>query len=160
CPELEVAGVSLPGTPGVIIGHNAHIAWGLTAAYPDTQDLYLEELDPADPSRYRTPDGWQRARLRREEVHVKGARAPRLLEVIETRHGPIVNRLLALPGSRTLPGLALRWVGQQPNMTFRAILKLDRARDWDQFRAALTDWHSPAMNVVYADVEGHIGYQM
>jgi penicillin amidase len=156
CPELEVAGVALPGAPGVVIGHNREIAWGFTAAVPDTQDLYLEEFDPQDSKRYRFRDGWERATVRREEIRVKGERAPRVVEVVSTRHGPLITALSPLTHGKAI---ALKWIAHEESRTHHAILALNRAHDWASFRAALADWTAPAMNVVYADRAGNIGYQ-
>ena len=160
CPELEVTGVSLPGAPGVVIGHNADIAWGLTAALPDTMDLFIEKLDPSDPTRYEFEGAWERAEVLREEVRVKGEPAPRSVEITVTRHGPIVSGLSPLARGAHGYSLALNLAGRENNRISRATLRLNTARNWSDFRAALADWDAPAMNVVYADREGHIGYQM
>jgi penicillin amidase len=160
CPELEASGVSMPGAPGVVIGHNAEIAWGFTAAVPDTQDLYFEEFDAADRTRYRFRGEWERATVVREEIRVRGERAPRAVEIVVTRHGPVINKLSRNADSPSVPAIALQWIGREPNMISRAFLRLNRARNWDEFRAALGDFHSPAMNVVYADRAGNIGYQL
>src|SRR5581483_1115392 len=156
-PDFEVTGVSMPGAPGVVIGHNADIAWGFTAAVPDTQDLYLEEFDPNDSKRYRYQDSWERATVEREEIQIKGERGPRLVEVVSTRHGPIITGLSPLAGGRAI---ALKWVAHEESGIHRAVLQLNRARDWESFRAALGDWSAPAMNVIYADRAGNIGYHL
>jgi penicillin G amidase len=153
CPELEVAGVSLPGAPGVVIGHNARIAWGFTAAVADTQDLYVEEVDGA---RYRTEHGWEPLTMRREEIRV--GRETRTVEIAATRHGPIISGLA--PGIARGAALALKWTCEEPNRILRAALRLGRAQNWDEFSAAVADWDAPTMNAVYADVDGHIGYRM
>lgn len=90
-PEWQAAGVSLPGVPLIVLGHNAEIAWGVTNAFVDTQDLYIEQFDPQDPTRYRVGDSWQKAEVIREEIQVKGEKAPRMVDVTVTRHGPIMN---------------------------------------------------------------------
>ncbi len=160
CDEFEVTGVSLPGAPGVVIGHNAEIAWGFTAAVPDTQDLYIEEFDSNDPTRYRFRGEWERATVRREEIRVRGEKQPRSVEVVVTRHGPVINKLSRVSDSPRVPALALKWVGHEFNNILRANIGLNRARNWDEFRAALADFTAPAMNVVYADRAGNIGYHM
>lgn len=160
--EYEVTGASLPGQPGVIIGHNARLAWGLTNAPIDVQDLYLEQLDPQDPRRYRVGDTWEPAEVVREEIAVRGRRQPVVQEVTLTRHGPLITPLLtgAAGGEADEQPLALRWTALQPGRLSAAVLALNRAQDWASFRAALADWTVPAQNFVYADVDGHIGYAL
>ena len=157
CPDFQVSGVSFPGSPGVILGHNQHIAWGMTNAFPDVQDLYAERPHPEDPTRFEYRGEWEQAQVLREEIQVRGRSQPHVEEVVITRHGPLINRLV--PGAPSVP-LALRWTGHQPGGTVRAILKLNQARNWTEFLAALDDWDLPAQNVTYADVEGNIGYRL
>ncbi|MGE5276009.1 MAG: penicillin acylase family protein [Acidobacteriota bacterium] len=156
-PGLSVVGATLPGVPGVIIGHNARIAWGLTSVEPDVQDLYLEDVDPKDPSRYRFRGGWRVFDKRVERIRVRGA-ADVALEVRSSVHGPIVTDLYA--GAKALRApVALRWTGLDPgDTTAEAFLGLDRASGWADFLAASSRLRAPAQNVVYADVDGHIGY--
>ncbi|HKE59845.1 MAG TPA: penicillin acylase family protein, partial [Pyrinomonadaceae bacterium] len=150
-PGVRVAGVTTPGLPGVIIGHNDHIAWGFTNVGPDVQDLYLEKFDPNDPKKYLTPGGWQEATIRHEEIKVKGADSIGL-DVTVTRHGPIV---FEGDGKR----YALRWTGLDPKLSNAENgFLLNRARNWKEFNDALEAFKSPTQNVVYADVDGHIGY--
>ena len=155
--DLDVTGVTLPGIPGVISGHNGHVAWGLTAGLPDVQDLYIERL-------YRTADGrvevaYQgdryEAELLHECIHVKG-REPVQEEIIVTRHGPIVNALFPELGDD--PPLALRWTALEPSTMIATLHEMMHARTSTAFREALRGWCSPALNVVYADVEGNTGY--
>ena len=161
CP-YDVAGVSFPGAPGVVLGHNARIAWGATNADPDVQDLVIETVDPVDPTRYLGPDGTSRPfTVRTETIRIKGGGSEEL-EVRETLHGPILNgvdeRLV------DAPLLALRWTGIHPDTgpdrTLDSILALDVAHDFEAFREALSIYGAPAQNFVYADVDGHIGYQL
>ncbi len=156
-PGLSVVGATLPGVPGVIIGHNDRIAWGLTSVEPDVQDLYREEIDPKDPSRYRVRGGWRAFEKRIERIRVRGA-ADVTLEVRSSVHGPIVTDLYA--GAEILDApVALRWTGLDPgDTTAEAFLGLDRASGWTDFLAAARRLHAPAQNLVYADVDGHIGY--
>jgi penicillin G amidase len=150
-PGIRVAGVTTAGLPGVVIGHNDRVAWGFTNVGPDVQDLYLEKFDPNDPKKYLTPSGWQDATIRHEEIKVRGASTVGL-DVTVTRHGPIV---FEADGKR----YALRWTGLDPklNSTDNGF-RLNRARNWKEFNEALEAFKSPTQNVVYADVEGHIGY--
>ena len=156
-PGIRVAGVSSAGLPGVIIGHNEHIAWGFTNVGPDVQDLYVEKFDPANPKRYQTLAGWQDAVIRREEIKVrKGLASPEqdvvTHEVTVTRHGPII---FEADGKR----YALQWTAFDPKrLTGDLNYALNRARNWDEFKTALQSFVAPTQNAVYADVNGHIGY--
>jgi len=156
-PGMQVAGISTAGLPGVIIGHNEHIAWGCTNVGPDVQDLYIEKFDPENPKRYQTPSGWQDAVVRRDEIKVRKGFASAEFDIVNhdvtvTRHGPII---FEGDGKR----YALRWTGLDPaknNVDW--LYDLNRARNWKEFNDALESFTAPTQNVVYADVEGHIGY--
>ena len=156
-PGVRVAGISSPGIPGVIIGHNDRIAWGFTNVGPDVQDLYIEKFDPANPKRYQTPQGWQDAVVRQEQIKVrKGPISAEhdtvVHEVTVTRHGPII---FEADGKR----YALRWTALDPAKNrFDIWHTLNRARNWKEFNAALEQFTAPTQNIVYADVDGHIGY--
>ena len=158
CP-YDVSGVSFPGVPGVIIGHNARIAWGLTNVNPDVQDLFRETVDPTDPSKYLTPDGSAPFTTRTETIAVAGG-DPITLTVRETRHGPVLNDVV--DELKSSPDLyALRWTAtDRPDGALDTFLAVDRAAGWDDFRAALRSYGAPSQNFIYADVDGHIGYQM
>jgi penicillin amidase len=165
CP-LDVAGFTFSGVPGVVIGHNADIAWGFTNLGPDVSDLFLERVE-GDRWRY---DGRMRPlRTRTETIKVDGGDDVRLT-VRSTSHGPLLSDVsddLADVGAEArVPGrpeeeyaVALAWTALQPAPTADAILELDTATDWDGFRAAAADFAVPSQNLVYADREGHIGYQ-
>jgi len=167
--DYAVTGASIPGTVGATIGHNARIAWGVTNGMNDIQDLYIERFDPTDPSgtRYEFRGAWEEATIVREEIAVRARplRARTRVETVAvriTRHGPIVSDLLP-PGAAPTPDeatLALRWTALEPGHLQRAMLALNRAGDWSEFRAALRDWTVPPQNFVYADVAGHIGYAL
>lgn len=151
--DFDVTGCSTPGQPGIVIGRNARIAWGLTNASADIQDVYVEEIDPADPSRYRTPDGWRRAEVVEETFRVRGAAEPERRPICITRHGPLVHR-----SADGRFALALRWTAHEPGSVFTQMLDVNRARNWGEFTAALRTWSAPPMNFLYADVDGHIGH--
>ena len=125
-PGLSVAGATLPGVPGVIIGHNARIAWGLTSVEPDVADLYLEETDPKDPSRYRHAGQWVPFEKREERIRVRGGK-DEVLVLRSSVHGPVVTDIL--DGAETLgKPVALRWTGLDPDdATAEAFLGIDRA---------------------------------
>jgi penicillin amidase len=158
-PGVDVAGVTAPGAPGVIIGHNERIAWGVTNLGPDVQDLYAEKFSAERPGFYSTPTGLQEAAVRREEIKVRKSATGSVADaevvahdVTVTRHGPVI---VERGGAR----YALRWTALDANADeFESFYKLNRARDWDEFRAALADYRGPTQNFVYADARGHIGY--
>ncbi len=159
-PEWQAAGVTLPGVPLVVIGHNQDLAWGVTNAFVDTQDLYIEQFDAHDPTRYRVNDGWETAQVTREEIRVKGRAQPHSVDVTITRHGPVMDDWQIHTGDAQPLRLALRWVGHDASRTLHAGLHLMRARNWSEFNAALRDWSEPALSFVYADRAGNIGYRL
>ncbi|TAL09179.1 MAG: penicillin acylase family protein, partial [Chloroflexota bacterium] len=156
CP-YDVAGVSFPGVPGVILGHNARIAWGATNVGPDVQDLFRETFDPADPTHYIHAGASVPFETRTETIKVAGG-SSETITVRSTIHGPILNDVD--PRLKDQEPLALRWTATaEPDGAFAAIFHLNTASTFDDFRAALRDYGSPSQNFVYADVNGHIGYQ-
>ena len=161
--DFEVAGFSFAGMPGVVIGHNARIAWGLTNVGPDVQDLYVEKLNPQNPDQYEFEGEWVEMDLRYETIEVAGRDDPVVIKVRSTRHGPIINDVLHGATSAWAYGwqpLALRWTALEPGSMASSVLGLSRAQNWDQFREALSMWDVPSQNMIYADVDGNIGYQM
>lgn len=148
--DFDVAGVTLPGYPYVIVGHNARIAWGFTNVGPTIQDAYVETYD--DHGQYFTPDGWKKPQIRQEVIHVKG-KPDVVLDVEVTRHGPIVSQLSAGQTRK----VALRWTLYDGIRN--PFFQLNSAQNWQQFRRALSSFDAPGQNVVYADVDGNIGYQ-
>ncbi len=155
-PGFDLVGATLPGLPNIVLGHNGRIAWSLTTTGADTQDLFVERPDPADPARYLTPDGPMPFEARREVIAVRGA-ADVEITVRESRHGPIVSDVIDDAGNGE--PLALRWTALDADDTSpQGLLKLDAAQDWDAFLDATRDIHAPQQNVVYADVDGNIGF--
>ncbi|HLO00583.1 MAG TPA: penicillin acylase family protein [Pyrinomonadaceae bacterium] len=156
-PGLRVAGVSAPGGPGVIIGHNDRIAWGMTNVGPDVQDVYEEKFDPENAKRYLTPVGWRVVDVRHEEIKVRKSFTEATTETVPldvsmTRHGPIV---FEKAGKR----YALRWTALDPVLnTPDSVYFINRAHNWKEFSAALKSFTAPTQNIVYADTAGHIGY--
>ena len=151
--RYHVAGVSLPGVPGVLVGHNQRCAWGLTTAWQDAQDLFVERINPTNPAEYEFEGRWRPVQTVQEVIAVKGRAEPVVMEVRLTQHGPIVSGLMG----ETTP-MALRWVALDQTDMLGAVLGYDRAANWQEFRGALASWAAPAHNFVYADVDGHIGY--
>jgi len=150
--DFDVAGVTLPGTPTVILGHNQHIAWGFTNIGPTVQDVFIETVNGS--GQYQTPQGWQEPQRRHEVIHVKDQ--PDVgFDVLITRHGPIITELV--PGEKRM--LALQWTLYTANALALPFVDVDAAQSWDEFRRAFSPWVAPGQNVVYADVDGNIGYQ-
>jgi penicillin G amidase len=148
-PGLDVAGVSLPGAPAVIVGHNRRIAWGVTNLQFDVQDLYIENIDLRT-GRYLYRGQWEQARAEREVIVVKGQR-PIEMPLWVTRHGP----LFLSDGHQNL---SLRWTAAEPGAFQFPFPEINKARNWQEFTAALSRFAGPAQNFVYADVDGNIGY--
>jgi penicillin amidase len=159
-PGAELAGATSPGTPFLFIGHNARIAWGFTTTGSDVADLFIERVDPGDPTRYLTPDGSQPFAVRREEIRVRGA-DPVTLTVRETRHGPVLSDLggdyVQATPSGTVLALRATWL-MDDDRTPEALWGMNHAGNWREFRAALKDFAAPQQNIVYADVDGNIGF--
>jgi penicillin amidase len=138
-PEYHVAGATFAGVPGIVIGHNERIAWGVTNGMIDNQDLYIERFDPNDPAalRYDVDGMWQHAELRYETINVKGG-APVIEAVRTTRHGPVITPLVSPSTHAGTDALALRWTALDSSTLLDAIFALNRATDWTSFRTALT----------------------
>jgi penicillin amidase len=151
---LEVTGVTLPGLPLVLVGHNARIAWGMTLAFTDCEDLFVEQFDPEGPDRYRYQDAWLEAEVITEPIPVKGRLEPHLEQVIITRHGPIISDVVGYPEQR----VAVRSMALQPGPMLKGWHRLNHAAGWDDFVEAVQLIEAPQLNVAYADVEGNIGY--
>lgn len=148
-PGLHVAGASLPGVPGVVVGHNEQIAWGVTNLGFDVQDLYEERIDTVT-GRYVFQGHLEQAALDRETIVVKGRGTQQFTQWV-TRHGPVLHS----EGDRHF---ALRWTALEPGFEY-PFFDLNRAKNWDEFRAALKRFPGPGQNFVYADRDGNIGYQ-
>ena len=155
-PGLEVAGMTIPGTPGVVAGRTAGVAWGFTNAYVDDADFFVERVAPDDSTRYRVPGGTRPFELRREVIRVR-ERAPDTLLVRSTRHGPVMTPVESRAGGELL---SLRWVAHEPSRTARAVLRMNRARTAGELVEALADFGPPHQNVVFADTAGSFGYWM
>ena len=158
-PGLDVSGATAPGVPFHVIGHNKDIAWGLTNTGSDVQDLFIEKLDPSDPSRYLTPSGPQPFITRQDLIQLRGGE-PVAITVRETRHGPVISDLLDGPpaGMNSDDVLAFASPGQRgDDQTAEALYKINRAANWQDFTEALRRFHYPQQNVSYADVAGNIG---
>jgi len=178
CP-YNVAGFTFAGVPGVIIGHNDRIAWGFTNVGPDVMDLYIERVNPENPEQYEVNGEWVNFETRQETIQVAGG-DPLEITVRLTRHGPVISESFGdLKNDNTdndpefipfkeragldLPEdyvIALKWTALAPSTPFEAVWGFNKAQNWDDFRAAAEKFHVPSQNLLYADVEGNIGYQM
>jgi penicillin amidase len=148
--DFDVAGVTLPGYPYVIVGHNQRVAWGFTNVGPAIEDAFIENFNAQ--GQYLTPDGWKQPDVRQEVIHVKGK--PDVVVNVEiTRHGPIVSELAAGETRK----IALRWTLYDGIRN--PFFHVDSAQNWEQFRRAFSEFDAPGQNVVYADIDGNIGYQ-
>jgi penicillin amidase len=150
--DFHVAGVTVPGLPFVSAGHNEHIAWGFTALYGDTQDLYVERTNPQ--GQYWASDGWHEMQHDRETIRVRW-RHDQQIDVLRTDHGPVITPLL--PHEQRM--LTLKWTPYDPATDGVPLYALNTAANWSDFRNALSQWWAPTLNVIYADDAGHIGYQ-
>lgn len=154
-PTMRVSGVTFPGVPGIVLGHNENIAWGATNVGPDVQDLYIETFNAE--GKYKTPNGFETPVVRREEIKVRPnplspATETQILEVLETRNGVIFTEA----GGQKL---ALKWTARDPkNQEFEAFFYLNRAKNWEDFKNALKRYGGATQNFVYADTQGNIGW--
>ena len=152
-PGLHAAGITVPGIPFVVAGHNEHVAWGYTALYGDTQDLYAEQVNSQD--EYLGADGtWHPIEHDHETIHVRGGHDV-AVDVQRTDRGVVLSPLL--PNEQRV--LALKWTIYDAKASGFPLLAIDTAQNWTEFRNALSQWWAPTLNVVYADDQGHIGYQ-
>ncbi|HEX3205556.1 MAG TPA: penicillin acylase family protein, partial [Propionibacteriaceae bacterium] len=165
CP-FDVSGFSMASMPGVVIGKNTKIAWGLTTSYLDVQDLYLEDVRG---DTVREGDTYQPLHVITEEIHVRGEDHPRVIRIRYSRHGPLLSdvdqRLQQVSASRPNPstaqyGVALNWTALQPGRSMDALLAIDQAQNFAEFRAAAALLSAPSQNLIYADTDGNIGYQL
>jgi len=152
-PGWNVIGSGEPALPGVAIGHNERIGWGFTIVQYDLADMFIERLNPENPGEYGVGDGWRPFETEKATIQVRGGE-PVEVDLEWTRHGPVVWKDPA--GGRVA---ALRWAGQEPGTAgYLGSLALDQAHDWDSFVEAMKAWKVPSENIVYADVDGRIGW--
>ncbi len=157
-PGITLAGATAPGVPFLVLGHNERLAWGLTTTHSDTQDFFIERLLADDPDRYESPEGPLAFTTRDEVIRVRNGDAVRLI-VRETRHGPVMSDVIPAGSAETGAVLALSWPAlRTDDRTADALYGMNHARDWGEFQLALRQFHSPQQNVMYADVDGNIGF--
>ncbi|MBC7644431.1 MAG: penicillin acylase family protein, partial [Thermoleophilia bacterium] len=154
-PTFTARGFTIPGVPGIVLGHNGTVAWGFTNSCVDVQDLYVEALN-TDAGTYRDTDGTDKPlTVRRERIKVKGADTI-VIDVRATRRGPLLTDAVAHDLDHAL---SLRWDAIRPGRISQALIGMNRAQNFAEFRESLRHWTAPAQNVVYADVAGNIGFQ-
>ena len=158
-PDIDLTGATIPGAPLVVLGHNGRIAWGFTTTQADVQDLFVEQIDPADPLRYATPQGTAPFEVRDERIMIKG-RAPEMIAVRETRHGPVISDALTdMPPAPANSALALQASFlNDDDQSGEAIWRVGLASDWASWRNALRLFTGPPQNMVFADRDGNIGF--
>ncbi|MEW6716944.1 MAG: penicillin acylase family protein [Chloroflexota bacterium] len=165
CP-YDLAGFSFAGAPGVVIGHNDHIAWGFTNVGPDVMDLYIEKINPDNPQQYEFQGEWVDMEIIHETINIAGGEAQDVT-VYLTQHGPLITSVYGLEDFADQAGIdipehfaiALRWTALEPSCVFCALWEFNIAQDWEDFRAAASKFVVPSQNLAYADIEGNIGYQ-
>jgi penicillin amidase len=155
--SFHAAGMAYPGIPAVMFGRNERVAWGCTNNICSQRDLYQEKTDPNHPGCFLYDGRWEPARAREEVIAVKG-RPPLRLVVRSSRNGPVVDEVLP-PAARATGPVSLKWLGAYHGGWLTALLAMDRAGSAEEFREAMRPWHVPTFSVVFADGEGHIGYQ-
>ncbi len=152
-PGWDVIGAGEPALPGIALGHNENIGWGFTIVGIDQQDLYVEKVNPADATEYSYGGGWKKFEIERQTIAVKGEGA-RQVELKYTVHGPVIYE-----DEGRHRAYALRWVGTNAGGAgYLSALRLSRAKNWNEFRAATEHYKIPSENLVYADREGNIGW--
>jgi penicillin amidase len=162
---FNVTGFTFAATPGVVIGHNNYIAWGVTNVDPDVHDLYRIRTNPDNPLQYEWNGEWRDMTLHEETIFFGDNEEPITILVRETHLGPIINdnrldkETGEVLGFNNEDPLAVRWTALDPGTLSMAIVKLNKATSWEEFRSALRYWDVPGQNFVFADVAGNIGYQ-
>jgi penicillin G amidase len=155
-PGMNVNGVIFAGVPGIIVGRNDQIAWGVTNVGPDVQDLYIEKRNPNSPTQFEYNGKWEQAQVIHEPIKVKDKKTI-AYDVVVTRHGPIISDFAYDKKQDT--ALALRWTALDPSTELEAVMKFDTAKNWDEFKQALTYFKTPAQNFVFASKDGTIAYR-
>ena len=156
-PEQNVSGVIFAGIPGIILGHNEEIAWGVTNVGPDVQDLYIETPNPEDPTQFRYEGEWEQAEVRDEPIKVKDGETEDF-EVLVTRHGPVVSNVL-YDEEEPEAVFSMQWTALEPTLELQAVLNFNKASNWEEFELALEDFQAPAQNFVFASTDGTIAYK-
>ncbi|UCH51828.1 MAG: penicillin acylase family protein [Chloroflexota bacterium] len=161
----DIVGYTFAVTPGIIIGHNNFIAWGVTNVNPDVFDLYYIRVNPNNQLQYEWNGEWRDMTVHKETINFGDGADPITIQVRETHLGPIINDTKIdketgeVSGFNNESPLALRWTALDPSTLIQSVTQLNNATNWTEFRNALSHWDVPSQNFVYADIEGNIGYQ-
>lgn len=155
-PTVNVSGVIFAGIPGIILGHNEDVAWGVTNTGPDVQDLYIEKRNPDNKYEFLYNDKWEKADVIKYEIKIKDEK-PEDYEVVVTRHGPVISEFAAESGKENV--LSLQWTALQPSTELEAVMNMNKATNWDEFEQALEGFHTPTQNFVFAAKDGTIAYK-
>lgn len=156
-PGQNVSGVIFAGIPGIILGHNEEIAWGVTNVGPDVQDLYIETPNPEDPHQFLYEGKWEQAVVRNEPIKVKDGKTE-AFEVVVTRHGPIISNVM-YDEEDPEALFSMQWTALEPTLELQAVLDFNKASNWKEFETALEDFQAPAQNFVFASTDGTIAYK-
>jgi penicillin amidase len=150
--KLNVTGVVVPGEPMVVAGHNERIAWGMTNLMVDDIDLFTEKINPADSNQYFFNGEWKNMKIRDEIIKIKGGKQ-QTLKLRFTHRGPVISGLQNINDAV----ISMHWAGYDPSNELKAVYKLNRAANWEDFREAISNFRSISQNFVYADIDGNIG---
>ncbi|RLQ91632.1 penicillin acylase family protein [Falsibacillus albus] len=153
---MDVSGVIFAGIPGIILGHNEHIAWGVTNTGPDVQDLYIEKRNPDNKDEFLYKDKWEKATIIQEPIKVKGEKTIPY-EVTITRHGPVISDFAYKQKGDSV--FSLRWTALDPSSELEAVLNMNKANNWKEFEKALEKFETPTQNFVFASDDGTIAYK-
>lgn len=159
-PSVHVSGVIFAGIPGIILGNNEDIAWGVTNYGPDVQDLYIEKQNPQNKNQFEYDGEYYDAEVVKYDLKVKGQESIPY-EIIYTKNGPVISDILKIE-NKALTGntlFSMRWTANEPTKELEAILTLNKAKDWDSFEKGLEEFKAPAQNFVFADNKGNIAFK-
>ncbi|MBU9719983.1 MULTISPECIES: penicillin acylase family protein [Bacillaceae] len=154
--DFHSMGVTVPGVPGVVLGHNGEMAWGVTAMSVDQEDLFLEQVHPENPQLYLYDGEWEQATVIEELIYMDGVEEPHVELVEITRNGPIINKIV---GDAPYQAISLRWTGREAGEELNGVLRLNRATNVEEFMQGLDGFVTPALSWVFADRSGNIGYR-
>lgn len=156
-PEQNVSGVIFAGVPGIILGHNDNVAWGVTNVNPQVQDLYIEKQNPDNPHEFLYDGKYYKAEVRDEPIRVKGGEVVDF-EVVVTKHGPVISELV-FEEEPVGEVFSMQWTALEPTRELQAVLGFNKSQNWEDFDLALRDFMAPAQNFVFADTTGTIAYR-
>lgn len=154
CPTIDVYGYSVPGVPGIPMGHNRHVAWGVTNVMVDDVDFFIEKINPDNPRQYLYKGKWEDMQSVSERIRIKG-KDPVETEILLTRHGPVLDKISEGADPKAV---TVKWAFTEGLQPAKAVYLLAKAKDIYDVKNALRYWVLPSMNFVFADTKGNIGY--